>query len=382
MKKRILITYATYGSGHLAVAKYIEDYFRKQNPDFEILSLDLLKYAIPVIGEISRIVSDTVVLKFPVICDLHSKIFYNKITNSLFDVKINVKLFDSKKLKKVISDFNPDITVSTHFYGSTLIAKYNKAGLIKSKLITIITDYKAHELWLKNYKSENAIIVPCKEAKRHLIENWPEVDQKMIKNFGIPIFNRMENNLNYDELLKKHHVKNDLPIITFFGGSSYATSNSFQYFRKLVKSNVKAYIFFVAGNATGLKEKAEKLVKKHKAKNIKVLGYVNNVPEYMTMSDFIITKPGGILINECIYFAKPMLLINGGGGQEKDNYKYLVKKGFAIRANSTFTFAKYLEHLTTNKQILEMMKDNVLSYENKEAIIKLYNLVQKLLKDK
>ena len=30
MKKRILIVYATYGSGHLAVAKYIEDYFKKQ----------------------------------------------------------------------------------------------------------------------------------------------------------------------------------------------------------------------------------------------------------------------------------------------------------------------------------------------------------------
>ncbi len=381
MKKRILITYATYGSGHLAVAKYIEDYFKKQNKDFEILAIDLLKYAIPVIGEISRIVSDTVVLKFPVICELHSKLLYNKITNSLFDVKINVKLFDSKKLKKLIADFNPDITISTHFYGSSLIAKYNKLGLINSKLVTIITDYKAHELWLKNYKSENAIIVPCREAKKHLIENWPEVDKKMIKNFGIPIFNRMENELNYEELLKKHHLKNNLPIITFFGGSSYTTSNSYQYFRKLVKSDVKANIFFVAGNAKGLKEKAEKLVKKYKAKNIRVLGYITNVPEYMTISDFIITKPGGILINECIYFGKPMLLINGGGGQEKDNYKYLVKKGFALRASNTFAFAKHLEHLTTNKEILGMMKNNVLNYENKEAIIKLYNLVQKLLKD-
>ena len=382
MKKRILITYATYGSGHLAVAKYIEDYFKKENEDFEILSIDLLKCSIPVIGEMSRIVSDTIVLKFPVICELHSKILYNKTLNSISDIKINTKMFDTKSLKKLITDFNPNITISTHFYGSSLIAKYNKMGLINSKLVTIITDYKAHEFWLKNYKSENAIIVPCKEAKKDLIENWPNIDKKMIKNFGIPVFNRMKNNLNKEELLKKYKIKTANPVITFFGGSSYSASNSYPYFRKLVKNNPNAYIFYVTGNAKGLKERASKLVKKYKCKNIKVLGYVNNVPEYMAISDFIITKPGGILVNECIYFGKPMLLINGSAGQEKDNYKYLVKKGFAVRANSLFTFSKHLEHLVNNKEIVDMMKNNILNYENKEAIQKLYKLVLNLLKEK
>ncbi len=382
MKKRILITYATYGSGHLAVAKYIEDYFKKENPDFEILAVDLLKYSLPVIGEVSRVVSDTVVLKFPFICEIHSKLFYNKVMNSFGDFNINTKMFDTKSFRKIITDFNPDITISTHFCGSSLIAKYNKAKLINSKLITIITDYKAHELWLKNYKSENAIIVPCKEAKKHLIENWPEVNKKMIKNFGLPIFNRMKNELNYEELLKKYHLSKTKPIITFFGGSSYKTSNSYPFFKKLVKSNINADVFYITGNAKDLKEKAEKLVNKYHAKNIRVLGYVNTVPEFMTISDFIITKPGGVLINECVYFGKPMLLINGGGGQEKDNYKYLVRKGFALRASNTFTFGKELEHLINNKELLEIMKKQVLSYENKEAMEKLYNLTIKLLKDK
>ncbi|HOP65713.1 MAG TPA: glycosyltransferase [Bacilli bacterium] len=381
MKKRILITYATYGSGHLAVAKYIEDYFKKQDSDFEILSIDLLKYSIPIVGDISKKVSDVVVVKFPLLCEIHSKLTHNKLAFYGSD-EVNLALFNSKRLKKLITDFNPDITISTHFYGSSLIAKYNKEGIINSRLITIITDYKAHEFWLRNYKSEDAIIVPCREARRHLINKWPEIDKKKIKNFGLPIFNRMENELDYEKILKKHKIVNDRPIITFFGGSSYQTSNSYQFFRKLVRSNINAYVFYVTGNAKGLKEKAEKLVRRYNANNIKVLGYITDVPEYMTISDFIITKPGGIIANECIYFGKPMLLINRSGGQEKDNYKYLVRRGFALKANNIFTFTKYLRYLTENDYILDTMKNNILNYENKEAAKKLYNLAIKLLKDK
>ena len=47
MKKRILLTYAMYGNGHRAVAQYIESYFKAQDPELEILAIDLLKYSTP-----------------------------------------------------------------------------------------------------------------------------------------------------------------------------------------------------------------------------------------------------------------------------------------------------------------------------------------------
>ena len=43
MKKRILILYATYGSGHKAIANYIKKYF-EENGEYECLSLDLNNY--------------------------------------------------------------------------------------------------------------------------------------------------------------------------------------------------------------------------------------------------------------------------------------------------------------------------------------------------
>ena len=53
MKKRILIPYATYGSGHKAIANYIKKYF-EENGEYECKTIDLISYSIPFFGTISQ----------------------------------------------------------------------------------------------------------------------------------------------------------------------------------------------------------------------------------------------------------------------------------------------------------------------------------------
>ena len=67
MKKRILLTYAMYGNGHRAIAEYIESYFKAQDPELEILAVDLLKYSVPILGSLSQKVTDFLLLKFPLL---------------------------------------------------------------------------------------------------------------------------------------------------------------------------------------------------------------------------------------------------------------------------------------------------------------------------
>ena len=42
--KKLLITYASFGSGHRSVAKYVEDYFKEHSKDFEIKVMDVMDY--------------------------------------------------------------------------------------------------------------------------------------------------------------------------------------------------------------------------------------------------------------------------------------------------------------------------------------------------
>ena len=75
---------------------------------------------------------------------------------------------------KAETDFDPDLTISTHFFGSSLIDYYNRKGVTNTKLITVVTDYEAHSLWLKGHKREQAIIVADKDEVNYLV--------KMLKN--------------------------------------------------------------------------------------------------------------------------------------------------------------------------------------------------------
>ena len=64
--------------------------------------------------------------------------------------------------------------------------------------------------------------------------------------------------------------------------------------------------------------------------NVKILEFTNQVPELMSISDLVVTKPGGLTTSESLASHLPMLIINPIPGQEEENAKLLVKNGIAI----------------------------------------------------
>ena len=60
--KKILIVYATYGTGHRAIAKYVEEYFKNQKEEYEIKNIDLLSYSIPLMNKVSTSISNKLIL--------------------------------------------------------------------------------------------------------------------------------------------------------------------------------------------------------------------------------------------------------------------------------------------------------------------------------
>ena len=181
--KKILLMYATYGTGHKAIAKYVEDYFKSRNEEIKIKNIDLLDYVR--LGKTTSKLSNKIILSGnPILWGMIYKFFDSKIT-TFGTYQLVSKFFDSEALKEEIVSFNPDLVISTHFFASTSISRYKKKGYIDSKLVTIITDYQSHELWVQNKKTEDAIIVASKDEKRELVKKG--VNPSKIRIYGIPI---------------------------------------------------------------------------------------------------------------------------------------------------------------------------------------------------
>lgn len=378
MKKRILLTYAMYGNGHRAIAEYIESYFKQKNPELEILAIDLLKYSTPVLGSISQKVTDFFLLKFPYGWSFIYNLFDTKISAAIAN-KTSMGLFKNKRMKKIITDFNPDMTISTHFFGSSLIDYYNKKGMIHSKLITVVTDYEAHSLWLRGYKREQAIIVGDKDEVSYLVKKG--VEKSKIKPIGIPINPITRSDFDVSKAIKKYGFDGKRPICLFFGGGGNGGTHSLPYIRKVIKSNLAIDFIYVAGKNQEAKDKVDRWISSYGITNIKTLGFVNNVPELLQMCDFVVSKPGGAQSTESLYFKKPIIMINCSGGQEVANYKYFVKNGYGRRFRTAFMFNKYMKEISDYPEIIQDMKENMANNRNNEAMEKLYKIVMQHLSD-
>ena len=372
--KKLLVLYATYGSGHKAVAMYIKDYYAAMG--YEVMTIDILSYTIPILGMFTKRVNEYLMTTIPSLWTLLYFISDNPITASVYQ-KLSLKLYDNKNLRQTIVDFNPDLIIATHFYASGLIAKYKQNNIIDSKFISVITDYKAHEVWLKEVKNTDAVVVSSYEEKRKLLKYGFKSNQ--ISTSGIPILPNVSD-IDKDKLLKKFKLSGKRPIILFFCGGANGATNNLKYLKVLLKEQVNADLLLIAGKSKKAKEKAKNIVKKYNAKNVKVYGFVTNISEFYKISDFVITKPGGTQATECLYYRKPMIFIKSNGGQEIENRLFFIKKGYALGFLSSVGFINQVNKLLNNKKLLNKMIKNIDKIKQEKSMEKLFKMSEKLLK--
>lgn len=376
-KKKVLITYATYGSGHKTVANYIYNYLEKHS-DYEVKIIDLMDYE-NIIGFLSKRAFENNFKsnKGHVIFTLFYEFFDNKATTLPYKL-IAKSVFKNKKLKEDIVSFNPDLLISTHFFGNIMMGIFNKKGLTNTKIISIITDYKSHEMWLKDEKSIDALIVSNDIVKNELIEKG--LNKHKIYSYGIPILENFGLTENIDKIKKKYHVNNNKKTYLFFAGGSIGSSFSYNYLKKILEPRYDINIIFVCGKNEKLKLKVEKLVKNEDYKNVEVLGFSTEVHNLLAISDIVITKPGGISITECLEMKKPMILIPGNGGQERYNAKFVCKNGYGINCKSPEKLNKTIDRLIRRESIISNMNKNLADYGGNKSVEKIYNLSKKILK--
>ena len=375
-KKRVLITYATYGSGHKTVANYIYDYLQKHS-DYEIKIIDLLDYE-NLIGLISKKAFEQN-FKSQLSCMMFNvtyAVFNNKTTTIPYKQAVKA-IFKNKKLQQDIADFNPDLLISTHFFGHIVMGMLNKKKITNCKIINIITDYISHEMWLKEEEQVNAIVVSNEIVKKELVDK--KIPPKKIYPFGIPIKENFAKVDDIPKIKKKYKVDNDKPTFLFFAGGSTGTTFSFKYFKRMLEENIDINLIYVCGKSESLQKKAEQFVKKNNYQNVTVLGFSTEVNKLIAISDVVITKPGALNITECLESKKPMILIPGNGGQEIHNANFVCKNGFGLNSKIPRQLIKNVNKLLKKKTLMYSIHKKLEKYNDNKSVEKIYKLSVKLI---
>lgn len=136
-------------------------------------------------------------------------------------------------------------------------------------------------------------------------------------------------------------------------------SKTYDLLHTLAKDFDNLQVVAISGRNLKMKRSFEYLVEQeHKQDCIKVLDYTTKVPELMSISDLVITKPGGLTTSESLASGLPIIVINPIPGQEEENASFLEDKGVAIWIKKHDDVSKILRDLFSSPDRMQKMKVN------------------------
>ena len=108
---------------------------------------------------------------------------------------------------------------------------------------------------------------------------------------------------------------------------------------------------------------------------IRVYGYVNQVPLFMDSADLYLTKPGGISVTEAAAKALPMAFVDAVAGCETYNMRYFIERGGAVTADCPEKLADTCVRLLSDRQQLQMMSDRLDALQIGSASRRIYQIL-------
>ena len=356
--KKILISYASYGGGHLSAAKNIKEYIEENYNDTEVILFDYMKYINKVIDKIGIKAYSEINTNIPW---LWGQIYYrtqNPIFEKIFSLSNKVI---SYKLARIFRLEKPDVIISTHFFSSHICSILKKKGKIASKIGTVITDYgeSPYSEWISGHENIDYIFVAHSGIKTTLIEKG--VDENKVFVTGIPVSGRFLLDYNQNEILESLNFSDDKKTILFFGGGEMGLgkSRTIDIFKTLIKEHPEFQIIVIAGKNEALKTSFEEILNEYSTNNtVRVLGFTDKVPELMSISDLVITKPGGLTTTECLVSNLPIVVINPIPGQETENADFLVNSGCGIWIQKNDNISDALNIILNDETKLIQLKNN------------------------
>lgn len=357
---KILIFYASYGGGHLKAAESINECILNNYKDknIEVELIDCMKYVNKAIEKMTTAAYREMAKKMPW---AWGKIYNDSQKGPLAHISSRSNKIMAIKLLRLLREKQPDLIISTHPFGSQMCSYLKRKRKINAKIATILTDFAPHSQWLVGSDYTDYFFVAHDKMKSYLLSQ--NIEENKIFVTGIPLSNKFLCKYDRNDVLKNFELKDNKFNILFFGGGEFGlgktrTVEIFEEFCKFAKSR-DFQVIGIAGKNEKMKLAFENIVRENNCEeNVKVLEFTNKVPELMSISDLVVTKPGGMTTTESLASELPMIIINPIPGQEVENAEFLESKNIAIWIRKDDDVNEVLKNLFESPTKLKEMKQN------------------------
>ena len=352
--KKVIIFYAAYGGGHLSAARSIKENIESSYPDIQVELIDCMEYANKIVNKVTTKAYSEMAKKAP---HTWGRLYWKSQKGPLAHISTVSNKALSIKLNKLLKEHKPDIIISTHPFATQMCAYLKKLGKLDAKIATVMTDYAPHDQWLVFNQYVDYYFVSHNGMKKELHEKG--IANEKIFATGIPLSNKFLLRYNKAQILQNFGLSPDRKTVLFFGGGAFGLGKSqvYKIFKSFLERHEKIQIVAISGKNPKMKENFENLVEEfHKEDNVKILEYTDKVPELMSISDLVVTKPGGLTTTESLASGLPIVVINPIPGQEEENATYLEENKVAIWIKKDDDIEKILNDLFSSPDKMQEMK--------------------------
>lgn len=372
--KKILIFYGSYGGGHLSAAKSIRDYIEKNYSDSQVELVDCVEY----VNKLFNKLTTKAYKDFSKNARwIWKHLYYDSESGSLSRICNTINRLMAIKLNRLIQEFQPDLIISTHPFSSQMCAILKEKGKLNCKVATILTDYAPHNQWLVKSEFIDYYFVAQQGMVDDLVSRG--VNKDKIHVTGIPLSSRFLQSYNKQKILEDYGLTSDKNTILFFAGGEFGfgKDKTFNRLKAIIDNLPNLQVVAVAGRNAKMKERFDELVKTTRTEsNVKILSFTNQVPELMSVSDLVITKPGGLTTTESLASGLPLIIIDPLPGQEEENAEFIENSGAGIWVKDSDNIETILLNIFNNPDKLENMKSKAILIAKKNST---QNIVETLL---
>jgi len=368
-KKRVLILSTSAGTGHIKAGEALEKVFA-QHPLVEAVEhRDALEYTNKLFRDFYSKLYIQLVRSAPGLLGW----FYNSSDEPWKTDAMRIRLdrLNTLPLVKFIREFQPDITVCTHFMPSGIISHLLASEQIATHHSIVVTDLDMHAMWLS--RTFHRYFVAIEETRAHL--ETLGLPKERITVSGIPIDPAFSMPVDRNEVLAQFGLDPVKPVLLLSAGA-LGVSPTEMVVSRLRELQQPAQTVVICGRSEETRERVQQIV--GDSTNFKILGYTDEMHKLMKIAQLFIGKPGGLTTSEALASGLPMVIVSPIPGQEERNSDHLLEEGVAIKCNEFTTLPYKVDRLLANPERLREMSQRAAALGRPQAA---QTVVDTLLED-
>jgi len=323
MAKKILVISMKAGWGHIKAAQALEEYAKNSLAGIEIIHADLCQIE-PALGKFFEIFYEITNDHLPSAWGTVYSTFDKEPVSAAFRRANGFQRLFRRRISRFLRRLDLSGVIFTNVIPAPMVAPPCREIFPNIPLAVVVTDYHGHSYY--NVPLIDRYFVAIPEVKDDLVRVG--IDSQKIEISGIPVDQKFYQNYNKAKIKRRLGFDNGAKTVLFI--SRLSKDFVVPALEGILRLDPEVNLIAVCGGNNQLCQKIKESVLPRR--NFKLVNWTARIDEYMKISDVVVTKPGGLVISECLALGKKIIMTDPIPGQEERNAEFIAKYNYGIMA--------------------------------------------------